>query len=88
VTADPDVYSEPLDRAHAHVMQWLESPCTRSVSPRLNAEQVAATLAGPLADAGIDPAEIVDTLALIAEPGLMAIGSGRFFGWVMGGPRP
>ena len=88
MTADPDAYSEALDRAHAHALTWLASLPTRSVPPRLNAEQVAATLARPLADAGIDPALVVDTLAAIAEPGLMAIPSGRFFGWVMGGTLP
>ena len=88
MTADPDAYSEALDRAHAHALTWLASLPTRSVPPRLNAEQVAATLARPLADAGIDPAVVVDTLAAIAEPGLMAIPSGRFFGWVMGGTLP
>jgi glutamate/tyrosine decarboxylase-like PLP-dependent enzyme len=31
---------------------------------------------------------VVDELAELAEPGLMAIGSGRFFGWVMGGALP
>ena len=88
VTADPDAYREPLDRAHAHALEWLGSVPTRSVPPRLNAVQVAATLAQPLADAGIDAAEVVDTLAAIAEPGLMAMGSGRFFGWVIGGTLP
>lgn len=88
MTADPDSYREPLNRAHAHALEWLASLPTRSVPPQLNAEEVAATLAQPLADAGIDPAEVVDTLAAIAEPGLMAIPSGRFFGWVMGGTLP
>ena len=31
------------------------------------------------------PADVVDMLALGAEPGLMAMPSGRFFGWVIGG---
>jgi glutamate/tyrosine decarboxylase-like PLP-dependent enzyme len=42
----------------------------------------------PLPDGPTDPAEVVDRLARTAEPGLMAIGSGRFFGWVMGGTLP
>ena len=37
---------------------------------------------------GCDAAEVVDLLATGAEPGLMAIGSGRFFGWVIGGTLP
>ncbi|MGH9105290.1 MAG: pyridoxal phosphate-dependent decarboxylase family protein, partial [Acidimicrobiales bacterium] len=43
---------------------------------------------GPLPDGPCEPAEVVDLLARGAEPGLMAIGSGRFFGWVMGGTLP
>jgi glutamate/tyrosine decarboxylase-like PLP-dependent enzyme len=31
---------------------------------------------------------VVDRLAAAVEPGLMAIGSGRFYGWVMGGTLP
>ncbi|MGW5433492.1 hypothetical protein ACWET9_41000 [Streptomyces sp. NPDC004059] len=31
---------------------------------------------------------MTDLLAAAAEPGLMAIGSGRFFGWVTGGTLP
>ena len=33
-------------------------------------------------------AEVVDYLAAKAEPGLMAMPSGRFFGWVIGGTLP
>ncbi|MHC5795643.1 pyridoxal phosphate-dependent decarboxylase family protein [Lacisediminihabitans sp. FW035] len=88
MTADPDTYNEPLDRAHAHAREWLGSLPTRSVPPRLDADEVVATLAQPLAESGMDPAEVVDTLAAIAEPGLMAMGSGRFFGWVIGGTLP
>jgi hypothetical protein len=88
VTADPDAYREPLERAHAHALEWLASIPTRPVPPRLNAEQVAATLTQSLAEEGIDPVTVVDTLAAIAEPGLMAMSSGRFFGWVIGGTLP
>ena len=31
---------------------------------------------------------MVDELARLAEPGLMAMPSGRFFGWVIGGTVP
>ena len=45
-------------------------------------------LSEPLAEAGADPAEVIDTLAALSEPGLMAMPSGRFFGWVIGGTLP
>ena len=88
MTADPDVYRDPLEHAHSHALHWLASIPTRSVPPKLNAEQVAATLADPLSEYGIDAVTVVDSLVAIAEPGLMAIPSGRFFGWVMGGTLP
>jgi glutamate/tyrosine decarboxylase-like PLP-dependent enzyme len=37
---------------------------------------------------GTDPAEVVDRLVAAVEPGLLAIGSPRFYGWVMGGTLP
>ena len=45
-------------------------------------------LGGPLPDGPTDPARVVDLLAEAAEPGLMAMGSGRFYGWVIGGTLP
>ena len=39
-------------------------------------------------DGPIDPADVIDLLADGVEPGLMAMGSGRFFGWVIGGTLP
>ena len=44
--------------------------------------------AAPLPEAGADPADVVRDLVARAEPGLMASGSGRFLGWVIGGALP
>lgn len=88
MSADPDVYREPLERAHELALEWLASVPGRPVAPRLNAERLATTLSEPLADARTDPSEVVDTLAALAEPGLMAMPSGRFFGGVIGGTLP
>lgn len=85
-TAEP--YRAPLDRAHDLALQWLESLPTRPIGPGADADAVLAAASAPLADAGTEPAAVVDELARIAEPGLMAIGSGRFYGWVMGGTLP
>src|SRR5690554_6004996 len=85
-TADP--YRDPLQRAHELAPAWLESIPSRQVAPEVNADAVLTAASAPLADRGQDPAEVVADLARIAEPGLMAIASGRFFGWVMGGTLP
>ena len=88
MTAQPDDYRKALERAHDHSLQWLESMGTRPVAPRQNADEIAAHFRVPLQESGVDPAEVVDELATFAEPGLMAIPSGRFYGWVMGGTLP
>ena len=50
--------------------------------------ELAADFGGPLPQQGMPAAEVVDYLAAKAEPGLMAMPSGRFFGWVIGGTLP
>ena len=85
---DPGGYRAPLDRAHRHALAWLDSLQTRRVAPGRTADEIVADIDTPLPEEGADAAAVVDRLAAFAEPGLMAIGSGRFFGWVMGGTLP
>jgi glutamate/tyrosine decarboxylase-like PLP-dependent enzyme len=84
----PDAYRAALDRAREHSLEWLASIQDRPVPPRATADQLAASFSVPLPEHPLDPAEVIDELARLAEPGLMAIPSGRFFGWVMGGTLP
>ncbi|MGD8166990.1 pyridoxal phosphate-dependent decarboxylase family protein [Herbiconiux sp. P16] len=84
----PDEYRAPLARAALHAGEWLDSLPTRPVKPREGIDELESAFAGDLPEHPSDPAEVVDELARLAEPGLMAIGSGRFFGWVMGGTLP
>jgi glutamate/tyrosine decarboxylase-like PLP-dependent enzyme len=49
---------------------------------------VARKFGGPLPASGLPPADVIDFLAEYAEPGLMSMQSGRFFGWVIGGTLP
>jgi glutamate/tyrosine decarboxylase-like PLP-dependent enzyme len=60
----------------------------RPVGPTASIEQVAALVGGPLPEHGTAAEEVVDLMAAAAEPGLMAMGSGRFYGWVIGGTLP
>lgn len=71
-----------------HATDWLASVPTRSVRPKSDADQVASSLLPHLPEEATDAAEVIDELAALAEPGLMAIQSGRFYGWVMGGTLP
>lgn len=88
MTSGAEAYAAALDRASAHARAWLASMPDRPVPPRLNADELRAGFDGPLPDEPSDPAEVVDLLAELIEPGLMAMPSGRFFGWVIGGTLP
>jgi hypothetical protein len=60
----------------------------RPVPFQVDADAILARLGESLPEDPADPAEVVDTLAGAVEPGLLAIPSGRFYGWVMGGTLP
>ena len=88
VTARPDQYDKALDRAAAHARDWLAAVPGRGVPPQQDADAVVAALGGPFPEGPTDPADVVDLLARHVEPALMAMPSGRFFGWVIGGTLP
>ncbi len=58
-------------------------PARPRASPRCARRSASGCPTGPT-----DPAAVVDLLAEAAEPGLTAMPSGRFFGFVMGGTLP
>jgi glutamate/tyrosine decarboxylase-like PLP-dependent enzyme len=84
----PDDFDEPLSRAMEHARAWLRSEPDRRVGPAADIDAVLSSLAQELPRAGTAAATVVDGLARAVEPGLMAMGSGRFFGWVIGGTLP
>jgi glutamate/tyrosine decarboxylase-like PLP-dependent enzyme len=82
-----DRYSA-LDHASRHASRWLDSLATRPVPPRATAAEVVKALGTEL-PAGPTPAnEVIDLLASACEPGLTAMPSGRFYGFVIGGTHP
>jgi glutamate/tyrosine decarboxylase-like PLP-dependent enzyme len=88
MTSRPESYLPALDRASAHARAWLSSVPDRPVRPRCRADELRKRLDGPLPEGPSDPADVVDELAEVVEPGLMAMSSGRFYGWVIGGILP
>ncbi len=88
MSARPDLYDKALERASTHARDWLASVPGRAVPPQLDADAVVAALGGPFPEGPTDPADVVDRLARHVEPALMAMPSGRFFGWVIGGTLP
>lgn len=83
-----DGYAAALAAAAGHSQAWLASLRDRPVGPRVPASDLAGVFGGPLPAAGMPAVEVIDFLATQAEPGLMAMPSGRFFGWVIGGTLP
>ena len=81
-------YSTSLSRALEHSTRWLASIESRSVRPEASADELRPIFGGPLPLTGSNPEDVVDFLAEQADPGLMAMQSGRFFGWVIGGLLP
>ena len=56
--------------------------------PRADVPALIEALGTELPEAGTDAADVVDLLAAACEPGLTAMPSGRFFGFVIGGTHP
>ena len=83
-----DEQNAALDRAHRRALEWLASLDDRPVPPQASVEQVTQALGTTLPEGPTDPAGVVDLLAEACDPGLTAIPSGRFFGFVIGGTHP
>jgi glutamate/tyrosine decarboxylase-like PLP-dependent enzyme len=83
-----DAYGAALEAAVRHSAAWLDSLAHRHVGPAAEAHDLTGVFGGSLPREGMPAAEVVDFLARAAEPGLMAMPSGRFFGWVIGGTLP
>lgn len=67
---------------------WLQSLDGRPVGESATVGELRARLGGPLPAGPADPLAVVEHLARAAEPGLVAIPSGRYFGFVIGGGLP
>ncbi len=76
-----------LDLAAEQAREWLSSLKNRPVTPRVGYEPIEAEL-DTLSEGPCDDVEVIAELARAVEPGLAAIGSGRWYGFVMGGAQP
>lgn len=88
MTARPEDYTAALQAAARHANSWLASVPERPIPARRTADELGKEFGEHIPDGPTDPAAVIDLLAEIADGGLLAIGSGRFFGWVMGGTLP
>lgn len=84
----PDDRTRALETAHHAALRFLDSVAERPVWPRASLDDMLAGFGGPLPEHGMDPAAVVEEMATVADPGLVAIPGGRFFGFVIGGTHP
>lgn len=83
-----DQRARALAAARHEAALFLDSVAERPVWPRATLEDMLAAFGGPLTAAGVDPAEVIREMAERADPGLVAIPGGRFFGFVIGSTHP
>ena len=79
---------ELLRRTAELAADYLDTLDERPVSPRVTPEQLRESLGRPLPEDPLPAGQVVEELAAEAEPGVVASGSGRYFGFVIGGELP
>lgn len=83
-----DEYRAPLVAAARLAQNWLDSVPDRPIPPRAGIEQIEDALGRDLPAAATEATEVIELLAAAVEPGLIAMQSPRFYGWVIGGTFP
>lgn len=77
-----------LDAAHRAALEFLGSLDDRPVWPRATLAEMLDAFGGSLPAEGMGAEEVIDQIVSRADPGLVAIPGGRFFGFVIGGTHP
>jgi glutamate/tyrosine decarboxylase-like PLP-dependent enzyme len=83
-----DAVRELLGLTADYAAEFLGSLDQRPVRPQASLEELREALGGSLPEHGRDPTQVIAELVEAAEPGLMAMPAGRFFGFVIGGAVP
>jgi glutamate/tyrosine decarboxylase-like PLP-dependent enzyme len=83
-----DETRELLEQTASMAADFLASLEERPIFPPVDAADLRAALGGPLPDEPTDPRDVIAQLRAGAEPGVVAIPSGRYFGFVIGGSVP
>ena len=77
-----------LEDAAGRAAAYIEGIPERPVGWSASADELRASLGGPLPEMPTSPAEVIDHLAAATEPGLVASPGGRYFGFVIGATLP
>src|SRR3954471_2990544 len=83
-----DARYEVLDDAARLAHEWVDSLATRPVGAQAGLDELRERLSVPLTDGGEDPRAVIAELARDADPGLIASGGPRYFGFLIGGALP
>src|SRR5439155_8697693 len=70
---------ELLELTASLAADFLDSLDERPVFPRVSLEELRDALGTPLPEEPLEPARVVEELAQAADPGVVAIPSGRYF---------
>jgi glutamate/tyrosine decarboxylase-like PLP-dependent enzyme len=79
---------ELLALTSSSAAEFLESLDQRPVLPAVDADALRRTLGGPLPEGPTAARDVIRELTRTAEPGIAAMASGRWFGFVIGGSLP
>ncbi len=79
---------ELLRRTAEIAAEFVESLDDRPVWPPASVAELRQALGSALSDEPVDPLTVVEELAAAADPGVVAIPGGRYFGFVIGGSLP
>ena len=71
-----------------YAAQFLGSLDERPIRSGASVDELRAALGGPLPEGGTEDIHVVADLIAGAEPGIVAMPSGRYFGFVVGGALP
>src|SRR5262245_39737116 len=77
-----------LDRTAEIAAAFLATLDTRPIRPDADYGEMLAAIDRPVPEEGMEPAAVLEELAIAAEPGLSGSPSGRYFGFVIGGTLP
>ena len=83
-----DARERALRRAAELGIEFEQGLSERHVGAVTDAATLAAALGGQLPEDGEDPVAVVEEMARVLDPGLVASAGPRYFGFVIGGQLP